>query len=243
MKQIDVIDLGLIPYREAWSLQAGAQRHIIEEKLAERHGLTIGTRDNEIFFLVEHPHVYTLGKSGNRENLLKDAGELTRLKAEFVPIDRGGDITYHGPGQIVGYPILDLEQYDLGIREYIHAIEEVIIRACSDYGIRAGRIDGLTGVWAGEDKICAIGVKCSRYVTMHGFAFNVATDLSYFDHIVPCGITDKGVTSLEQLLKRPVNIDEVKECVLSHFSDIFGVSTVAVKQWADFDEAVDRFKA
>lgn len=242
-RQVDIIDLGFTAYREVWSLQAAVQQHLIEEKLSEQRGTLKKHRDNDVFFLVEHPHVFTLGKSGDKANLLKDANELAGMNAEFVPIDRGGDITYHGPGQIVGYPILDLERYSLGIRGYINALEEIMIRVCADFGVRARRIDGLTGVWVDEEKICAIGVKCSRYVTMHGFAFNVNTDLSFFDHIVPCGIDDKGVTSLEQILGRSVNLARVKARILDHFSVVFGVRPVKVDLSMNNDGIFDRFKA
>lgn len=177
--------------------------------------------DSLIF--VEHPHVYTLGKSGDAANLLKGVAELKKIDAEFIENDRGGDITYHGPGQIVGYPILDLDRYFTDVHKYLRFLEEVIIKTCADYGIQAGRIEGLTGVWVGEEKICAMGIRCSRWVTMHGFAFNVNTDLSYFDHIVPCGISDKNVTGLNKILGRTVDLKEVKSRISHHFSEQFSV--------------------
>ncbi|KPP99588.1 MAG: lipoate-protein ligase LipB [Bacteroidetes bacterium HLUCCA01] len=176
----------------------------------------------DVLLLVEHPHVYTLGKSGDPSHLLKTDEELESLQATYVKIDRGGDITYHGPGQIVGYPILDLDRYFTDIHKYLRYLEETIIRVCADYGLKAGRIDKLTGVWVGDAKICAFGIRCSRWVTMHGFALNVNTSLDYFGHIVPCGITDKAVTSLSEQLGRPVDEEEVKDRILHHFQDLFG---------------------
>ncbi|MCC5925773.1 MAG: lipoyl(octanoyl) transferase LipB [Bacteroidetes bacterium] len=179
---------------------------------------------HDVLLFVEHPHVYTLGKSGDAANLLKNDAELADLEATYVKIDRGGDITYHGPGQIVGYPILDLDRYFTDIHKYLRLLEETIIRVCADYGITAGRIDKLTGVWVGDAKICAFGIKCSRWVTMHGFALNVNTKLDYFGHIVPCGITNKAVTSLSELLGRQIDEHEVKENILHHFGDVFGAT-------------------
>lgn len=199
------------------------QQCIIDEKRAEQKGELSGVRKNDAFLFVEHPHVYTLGKSGAEENMLRSMAELLKLEAEFVKIDRGGDITYHGPGQIVGYPILDLDRHFTDIHKYLRYLEEVIIRVCADYGFEAGRIDGLTGVWIGEEKIAAMGIRCSRWVTMHGFAFNVNSDLSYFGHIVPCGIDDKAVTSLEKLIGKEIDIKEVKERIVFHFQDVFNV--------------------
>lgn len=203
-----------MPYREAWDLQASFQRKLIEEKLQVRIGAVIDDPSPDLLLFVEHPHVFTLGKSG-------DASHLLHASAEFVKIDRGGDITYHGPGQVVGYPILDLDRHYTDIHRYLRELEEVIIRVCGDYGITAGRESKLTGVWVDGAKICAMGIKCSRWVTMHGFALNVNTDLSYFGHIVPCGITDKPVTSLQALLGREVDPAEVKARILHHFSGIF----------------------
>ncbi len=223
MREVDFFDAGRLPYREAWALQSTIQEQIIAQKIALRNGRVPDEKRNDLFLMVEHPHVFTLGKSGDPAHLLRTNDELKKLNAEFVKIDRGGDITYHGPGQIVGYPILDLENYFTDIHRYMRSLEEIIIRVCSDYGIRAGRIDGLTGTWVGDSKICAMGVRCSRWVTMHGFAFNVKTTLNYFNHIIPCGISDKKVTSLEQLLGRPVPMDEVKSQVRRHFEEVFEV--------------------
>lgn len=177
-----------------------------------------------VIYLVEHNPVYTLGKSGKSENMLVSEPYLRSIGAEFYHIDRGGDVTYHGPGQVVGYPILDLEQLGIGLREYIDSLEEAIIGVCREWGIEAGRIAGASGVWLDGDsprarKICAIGVRASRYVTMHGFAMNVNTDLKYFNHINPCGFVDKGVTSLEKELGHEVDIELVKAQIVKHLAE------------------------
>ena len=177
-----------------------------------------------VVYLVEHNPVYTLGKSGKSENMLVSEPYLRSIGAEFYHIDRGGDVTYHGPGQVVGYPILDLEQLGIGLREYIDSLEEAIIGVCREWGIEAGRIAGASGVWLDGDsprarKICAIGVRASRYVTMHGFAMNVNTDLKYFTHINPCGFVDKGVTSLEKELGHEVDIELVKAQIVKHLAE------------------------
>ncbi|MEM9328560.1 MAG: lipoyl(octanoyl) transferase LipB, partial [Bacteroidota bacterium] len=187
--------------------------------------------DNHLIF-VYHPHVYTLGKSGKEENLLLEEEGLNRVQAQYYRINRGGDITYHGPGQLVGYPILDLDNFFTDIHKYLRYLEEAIIRTLSGFGIAAGRIDGLTGVWVDFEnmdtarKICAMGVKASRWVTMHGFALNVNTDLTYFDHIVPCGIDDKSVTSMQRELGHDVPMPEVEGLLKSHLSDQFGMTLV-----------------
>lgn len=199
------------------------QQSIIEEKRAEQKGELTTARKKDALLFVEHPHVYTLGKSGAEENMLRSMAELLRLDAEFVKIDRGGDITYHGPGQIVGYPILDLDRHFTDIHKYLRYLEEVLIRVCADYGFEAGRIEGLTGVWIGEEKIAALGIRCSRWVTMHGFAFNVNSDLSYFNHIIPCGIEGKAVTSLQKLYGKEIDIGEVKERIVFHFQNVFNI--------------------
>lgn len=223
-KTIELYDLGKASYKPTWELQHKVQQSIIEDKRAEQKGELHGVRKNDAFLFVEHPHVYTLGKSGAEENMLRSMAELLKLDAEFVKIDRGGDITYHGPGQIVGYPILDLDRHFTDIHKYLRYLEEIIIRVCADYGFEAGRIDGLTGVWIGEEKIAAMGIRCSRWVTMHGFAFNVNSDLSYFNHIIPCGIDDKAVTSLQKLSGLEIDIDEVKERIVFHFENVFDAS-------------------
>ncbi|HRH34170.1 MAG TPA: lipoyl(octanoyl) transferase LipB, partial [Catalimonadaceae bacterium] len=174
------------------------------------------------FFFVEHSPVFTLGKSGFPENLLVSESELEERKVEFFKSNRGGDITFHGPGQLVGYPILDLDQFYTDIHRYLREIEEVIIKTIAEFGIQnGGRKEGLTGVWVGEEKICAIGVRASRWVTMHGFALNVNTNLQYFDWIVPCGIQDKGVTSMEKILGKSIDMEEVKTVLKVNFEKIF----------------------
>lgn len=213
-----------MPYRETWELQRRVQKKLIDQKLALRDDPSLGKPIPDSLLFVEHPHVYTLGKSGDKANLLKGIAELKQIEAEFIEIDRGGDITYHGPGQIVGYPILDLDRHFTDVHKYLRYLEEVIILTCADYGIKAGRIDGLTGVWVGEEKICAMGIRCSRWVTMHGFALNVNTDLSYFNHIVPCGISGKKVTSLSAIMGEEINELEVKEKIADHFSAVFDIS-------------------
>jgi lipoyl(octanoyl) transferase len=222
--QLDIYDLGLADYRDVWELQRRAQEILIKQKKARRESPAASENEtpaNDMLFFVEHPHVYTLGKSGDQNNLLKGLAELAQIDAEFIEIDRGGDITYHGPGQIVGYPIFDLDRHFTDIHKYLRYLEEVIIRTCDDFGIEAGRIEGLTGVWVGEEKICAMGIRCSRWVTMHGFALNVNTDLSYFNHIVPCGITDKAVTSMQKLLGIEIDPDHVKKSLIKHISELF----------------------
>lgn len=225
--QMEYRDLGLIRYSEAWNLQTELHEQLKAHKKLHPDGE--GQRHYLLF--CEHPHVYTLGKSGSLDNLLLSEAQLREEGIDYFPINRGGDITYHGPGQLVGYPILDMEHFFTDIHRYVRDIEEAIIRTCADYGLKAGRIEGLSGVWMGLDderpkrKICAIGIHLSRWVTMHGFAFNVNTDLSLFQHIVPCGIVDKDktVTSLaKELGWARVDMDEVKDRVKSHLSSILG---------------------
>lgn len=223
-KNIELYDLGHASYQPIWDLQKTVQQRLIDEKRAEQKGTFEGNRLDDFLFFVEHPHVYTLGKSGSEEHMLRSMMELQQLEAEFIKIDRGGDITYHGPGQIVGYPILDLDRHFTDVHKYLRFLEEVMIRVCADYGFEAGRIEGATGVWVDEAKICAMGIRCSRWVTMHGFALNVNTDLRYFNNIVPCGIDDKSVTSLQQLSGKEIDPEEVKERIVFHFEDVFEVS-------------------
>lgn len=223
-KTIQLYDLENGSYQPVWDLQRTVQEKLIEEKRAESKGEFEGDRKHDALLFVEHPHVYTLGKSGAEENMLRSMLELQKLSAEFVKIDRGGDITYHGPGQIVGYPIMDLDRHFTDIHKYLRFLEEVLIKVCADYGLEAGRIDGLTGVWIGEEKIAALGIRSSRWVTMHGFAFNVNTNLSYFGHIVPCGISDKAVTSLQAQLGKEIDQNEVKERIVTHFEEVFEVT-------------------
>lgn len=215
-------DLGRMEYQQAWDLQEELLRQNI---LCKKEGQE--TTHHLLF--VEHPPVYTLGKSGKREHVLIGEDEMRERQIEFYQTNRGGDITYHGPGQLVGYPILDLERFYTDIGRYLRELEEVIILTLADYGLTAERSKGETGVWLDPDlpgrarKICAMGVRCSRWVTMHGFALNVQTDLSYFGHIVPCGIADKSVTSMEQELGSKPDENEVKQRVKKNFESIFKV--------------------
>ena len=228
-KQIIVKDLGHKDYKETWNYQESLFEEIVELKRKNRAENTDLPTPN-YFLFVEHPHVYTLGKSGHIENLLIDEAALAKKGATFYKINRGGDITYHGPGQIVGYPIIDLENFFTDIHKYLRSLEEVIIRTLADYGIKGERSEGETGEWLDVGtpfarKICAMGVRASRWVTMHGFALNVNTDLGYFDNIIPCGIRGKAVTSLNvELSKEKVDTEEVKTLILKHFEEIFGVS-------------------
>ncbi len=223
-------DLGLIDYKDAWDVQEKLFNEVVDRKLRNRTHSEEDREPQQHFLLFcEHPHVYTLGRSGDEENLIVSEKDLLKLHATFYRNNRGGDITYHGPGQIVGYPILDLDLFFNDIHKYLRFLEEAIIRTLKEYGIASGRIPGCTGVWLDENnpklarKICAFGVRCSRWVTMHGFAFNVNTDLSYFNHIIPCGIRDKSVTSLDKELGRSVDLAEVKRKVKFHLADLFGM--------------------
>ena len=228
-------DLGTMDYKECWDLQEQYFAATVQRKFENRSKPVVEqiSTDNHLFF-VEHPHVYTLGKSGDVSNLLLDEEALNNVDAKFYAINRGGDITYHGPGQIVGYPIFDLDHFFSDIHKYLRFLEEAIIQTLAEYGIAAGRIDGLTGVWLDirdstkARKIAALGVKCSRWVTMHGFAFNVNTDNNYFGNIIPCGITDKAVTSMQQELGTSLNIDEVKSILKSKLESVFGIQLVQV---------------
>lgn len=228
-------DLGVKDYQSSWDYQEKLMKEIIDTKVKnrdlpaeERH-----TTSNH-FLLVEHPHVYTLGKSGHEENMLAGIDKLKEIEATFVKVNRGGDITYHGFGQIVGYPILDLENFFTDIHLYMRNLEEVIIRTMAEFGLKGERSPGETGVWLDVGKpyarkICAMGVKASRWVTLHGFAFNVNTDMRYFEYIVPCGIKDKQVTSLKRELERELTTDEVEDIkvkIRKHFADVFGAELV-----------------
>lgn len=217
---MEFIDWGTIPYAQAWEQQETIFNHIIETKKVEKP-----THDLEKVILCEHPHVYTLGKSGHENNLLINEEFLNKIQATFFKIDRGGDITYHGPGQLVGYPILDLDNHKISLKQYIHTIEEAIILTIAEFGIIGTRFEGATGVWldVGKQntrKICAIGVRASKFVTMHGFALNVNTDLTYFNYINPCGFVDKGVTSIQKELQREVSMEEVKQLFTKHFQGL-----------------------
>ena len=224
-------DLGLRDYKETWDYQEELFQDLLANKVKNR---SLGPRDQvqlpgRLLF-VEHPHVFTLGKSGSDNNLLVNSLQLQAGNASFYRIDRGGDITYHGPGQIVGYPLLDLEIFDLTLKAYIYNIEEVVIQTLQEYGIGAGRSEGATGVWIDSEvkgkarKICAIGVRASRHITMHGFAFNINTDLDYFNYINPCGYTDKGVTSLARELGEEQDFEKAKLIVRNNFEQVFGVN-------------------
>ena len=218
-------DWGLVDYQEAWDRQEAIFSDIVRMKGLNRDLESPLDTPNYLIF-TEHPHVYTLGKSGKPENLLLDEEALREKQATYYKINRGGDITYHGPGQIVGYPILDLDNFFTDIHLYLRTLEEAVIQTLSVYGIRAGRFPGYTGVWLDPDdenarKICAMGVRCSRWVTMHGFAFNVNADLDYFKNIVPCGIDDKDVTSMERELGHPLDMEEVKSVLREKISGLF----------------------
>jgi lipoyl(octanoyl) transferase len=226
-------DLGSMDYKACWDLQEVYFNQTVQTKFDNRAKAPeeqVVTTDH--LFFVEHPHVYTLGKSGDIAHLLLDEDALAKVDARYYAINRGGDITYHGPGQIVGYPIFDLDHFFSDIHKYLRYLEEAIIRTLADYGIKASRLDGLTGVWLDAElgpkarKIAALGVKCSRWVTMHGFAFNVNADLSYFNHIIPCGITDKAVTSMHLELGRSLDIEEVKGRLKHHLAEVFELEWV-----------------
>jgi lipoyl(octanoyl) transferase len=219
--RVEYIDLGVMNYQEAWQKQSVLMEKLKREKAEGKDGV------NYLLF-VEHPHVYTLGRNGNQANMLMDTIRLAAENVEFIRVDRGGDITYHGPGQLVVYPIFCLTDFRIGVKEYVRRLEEVVIGAIADYGIEGTRLERATGVWLdvgtpSARKICAIGVRCSQFVTMHGFALNVNTDLNYFNYINPCGFVDKGVTSMEKELKKRINIDEVKNRVIQGFKNIFTI--------------------
>lgn len=229
MYKLSFQDIGIKDYKETWDFQEQMFQQVLEAKVNRQK--TVGQIPGYLIF-VEHPHVYTLGKSGAESNLLIQENFLKSIGASYYKINRGGDITYHGPGQVVGYPILDLEQLKLGVKEYVHCLEDVIIQTLKDYGISSSRMDGATGVWLDSNtnrarKICAIGVRISRYVTMHGFAFNVNTDLGYFNYINPCGFQDKGVTSLQKELNRPVDFTEIKNKLKAKFASVFSIEWLA----------------
>jgi len=215
MAELFVEQLGLVDYANGLRLQ--------REKVAARKAGAIP----DTLLLLEHPHVYTFGRNGKREHLLISNQQAAALDAQVFETDRGGDITYHGPGQLVGYPILDLTRHRRDIAWYMRSLEEVFIDVAREYGIEAGRVPGATGVWVGNDKLVAMGVHVSRWVTSHGFAFNVNTDLNYFGWIIPCGLRDKGVTSLEKLLGRPVEMEAATERVVRHFGKVFNLEIAA----------------
>jgi len=230
-KTIEFLDLGLMDYKECWDYQETLFNATIQRKITNRDlpGEKQVPTENYLLF-VEHPHVYTLGKSGDEKNLLLNEIQLTEKEASYYKINRGGDITYHGPGQLVAYPILDLDNFFTDIHKYLRLLEETIILSLKEYGIESGRSPGETGVWLDPEdklkarKICAMGVRCSRWVTMHGWGFNVNSDLSYFNNIIPCGIQDKAVTSLNKELGYDVDINEIKEKLKKNFSNLFGAT-------------------
>jgi len=225
-----ITDLGIMPYKTAWEYQEAVLQENVQAKMQGRldNLIPMDVRTRHSLFWVEHPPVLTIGKSGNLDNLLLSEDGLRKNGIEFYKTNRGGDITYHGPGQIVGYPIIDLEKVETDIGKYLRNMEEVIIRMLAEYGIEGGRSKGETGVWldAGhpgrERKICAIGVRCSRWITMHGFALNVNTNLNHFQFIIPCGIVGKQVTSMEKELDEKIDLQEVKEKLKRHFLEVYG---------------------
>jgi len=225
-KQIELQDLGTKDYKQTWDYQETLFKDIVDAKIKNRREET-ALKTKNYFLFVSHPHVYTLGKSGDLSNLLLNEGQLAEKGATFYKINRGGDITYHGPGQIVGYPILDLENFFTDIHKYLRFLEEMVILTLAEYGLKADRSPGETGVWLDVGtpfarKICALGVRASRWVTMHGFALNVNANLGYFDNIIPCGIRGKAVTSLNvELAQKTVDEAEVKEKLLKHFKVLF----------------------
>lgn len=213
-KELSIVNAGMMEYHQAWQFQRDIFQKVKSGDLPDT------------LILLEHPHTYTLGKVTDKKNLLADEKYLSEKGISVVEIDRGGDITYHGPGQLVGYPIIDLKRWKQDSHKYLRHLEEVLIRCCNEYNLEAGRKDGLTGVWIDQRKIAAIGIKISSWITMHGFAFNVNTDLTFFDGIIPCGITDKEVTSLHRELKDGVDIEQFKNKVIENFSALFEYNSV-----------------
>lgn len=238
-KQIHITDLGIIDYQKAWDYQEVLLKENVQVKLAKGKGapatdIPVATEEETTNYLLfcEHPPVYTLGKSGHIENLLINEQQMQEQGISFFSTNRGGDITYHGPGQVVAYPILDLENFFTDIGKYLRNLEETVIRTLAEYGIIGTRSAGETGVWLNPEdktrarKICAMGVRCSRWITMHGLALNVNTDLQYFNNIIPCGIADKKVASMQEELGREVSLAEVKERMQRHFADVFGAEMI-----------------
>jgi len=211
MNHVTAVHLGITPYRESWELQREIFSHRVNHQLGD------------VMLLTEHLHVYTLGTSSDENHLLASVEELHNSGIDVYPIERGGDVTYHGPGQLVGYPILDLQNYYTDLHRYLRDLEEVIIRTLHDFDIDGHREPDYTGVWVEDKKIAAIGVKVSRWITMHGFALNVNTDLSYFNRIIPCGIFHKSVTSMDQIVGTHVSIEDTRSAVIHHFAEVFGV--------------------
>lgn len=235
-KTIIFEDLGVMNYKACWDYQESLFNNTIALKISNRDlPPTEQTPAKNYLLFVEHPHVYTLGKSGDQKNLLLDEPGLLEKDAVYYKINRGGDITYHGPGQLVGYPVLDLDNFFTDIHKYLRFLEEIIIETIAEYGIKGGRRKGETGVWIDPDddikarKICAMGVRCSRWVTMHGWGFNVNSDLDYFNHIIPCGIGDKAVTSLKKEVGKEIDMTELKEKLKKNFEKIFEAELVSEK--------------
>jgi lipoyl(octanoyl) transferase len=231
MREVEFQDIGNVRYGAAWDFQTKLFERTVDQKLINRKTPERAKETTDHLIFVEHPPVFTLGKSGKEAHLLVDQARLQEEGIDYHPVNRGGDITYHGPGQVVGYPILDLDHYFTDIHKYLRYLEDVVIKTLAEYGLTAGRSDGETGVWldAGTPlarKICAMGVKASRWTTMHGFALNINTSLKHFGLIVPCGISDKQVTSLHLELGREVNLEEVKDHLKKHFVDQFGCTLV-----------------
>lgn len=234
MKKVHLCDLGVMPYQQAWDLQEKVFSRLVSLKTHNRLNPENRLEIPHYLFLVTHPPVFTLGKSGDPANLLLSAEELKAQGIEYIPVNRGGDITYHGPGSIVGYPLIDLDQFFTDIHKYLRYLEEMVILTLKEYGIESGRIEGLTGVWLEGDKtglerkICAYGIRASRWITMHGWSLNVNTNLNHFAYIVPCGIDDKTVTSMAKELNRTIDEDDVKTKLLHHFSNLFDVTFAPV---------------
>jgi lipoyl(octanoyl) transferase len=229
-KSILLKNLGVKDYKETWDYQTDLLQEIVDVKISNRRN-NESTETKNHFLFVEHPHVYTLGKSGDLDNLLLNENQLKEKGATFYKINRGGDITYHGPGQIVGYPILDLENFFTDIHKYLRLLEESIILTIAEYGLKGERSKGETGVWLGVGtpfarKICALGIRSSRWVTMHGFALNVSPNLGYFDNIIPCGIRGKAVASMEAELGKKIPLEEVQEKILKHFTALFEIDKI-----------------
>ena len=231
-KKVRLINKGLIDYKKCWDFQASIFNEIIQSKIAIRDGKASFKSTENFLVFCEHPHVYTLGKTGEKNNLLLEESNLKAKGANFYHINRGGDVTYHGPGQLVGYPILDLDNFFTDINKYLRFLEEAVILTLNDFDIDSGRVKGSTGVWIDGNnpfkarKICAIGVKLSRWVTMHGFAFNINTDLDYFNYIIPCGIPDKAVTSLEKELGDRQDLSKVQARLVFHLQNLFGFEII-----------------
>lgn len=229
-QKVKVIDLGLIDYKKAWDFQEKLNQELVQIKLDQRKGLT-KKETHHTLILCEHPFVYTLGKSGSIDNLKLNSEELEGIGATYYKINRGGDITHHGPGQLVAYPILDLEKFYTDIHRFLRELEDVVIETIKPYGIIGDRYPGYTGVWVDPTndslarKICAMGIRCSRWVTMHGIALNVNNDLSLFDNIIPCGIEDKDVTSIKKEVGQKVNMEELKRNFISNFESVFDCNT------------------